>query len=270
MGEKYTLQNKVVWQGKITGSLADSLYPSFYKSIMKKEAFFSENFKSLLEDANPENITAKFIPLYKSEIMNRKSFTLNRNEIIDSILQRITKNPLKYKLLSISSVSDDKKIFGAAVFSVANKKLSMAFRAYKRDLGAETLKHKASLDYWGEKIIREYGTNLGLEIFSYGRDSHPYIGKERVGWALYKLKAGTKPKLPRLDNPEKPVKTIEINKSFLLSKNKPVIFFDSPSDNGFYQNCSFYYPYGSVHESFVNEFKVVCEWAGILFNPVSH
>lgn len=270
MKKTYRLQNRIVWQGKITEDLAGSFCPSFYRDIKKKEALFSENFKPLFEDATLENITAKFIPLYRSEIMDRESFTLNRNQIIDSILERIKHNPLKYKLLSISHIADETKFFGAAIFSIIDKKLSMAFKAYQRDLGVEALKHKASLDYWGEKIIREYGFKMGLAIFSYGRDTHPYVGRKRVGLALYKLKAGTKPKLPKMNNPEKPVETMEINESFLLSKNEPVVFFSSPNENGFYQNCYFYYPADSVHESFINEFRVVCEWAEILFNPICY
>ncbi len=91
-----------------------------------------------------------------------------------------------------------------------------------------------------------------------------------VGLALYKLKAGAKPKIPRLDDPEKPVETFEINEFFLFSKNEPVVFFDYPNEECFYQNCYFYYPSESVHTSFINEFKVVCGWAGITFTPVSY
>lgn len=268
MGKKYTLQNKIVWRGKITENLATSFYPSFYKDIKKKESLFSENFKVVFKDATLDDLKDKLIPLYQSEIMDRENFNLDRSNIIDSIIQRVLKNPSKYKLLFISD--NVGTLVGATLFSIVGDTLQMAFRAYRRDVRIKSLKHKASLDYWGEKLVREFGIRNRLTIFSHGRDTHPYIGRRRVGLALYKLKAGTRPKLSQLDNPEKPVETLEIDETFLLKKNEPVVFFDSPNNEGFYQSCSFYCPTGLVHESFINEFEVVCNWAGIVFNSVGY
>jgi hypothetical protein len=268
MEKDFSIQDKIIWHGKISSDLETCFYPSFYKDILKRESMFSENFQASFEDATLENLKNKFIPIYQTEIMSREKFTLEKNSIIGSLVERVEKNPSRYKFLFICS--NDGELFGASMFSVLGNKLQMAFRAYKREIKINTLKHKASLDYWGEKLIREYGARAGLNVFSYGRDTHPYVGRDRVGLALYKLKTGTKPKVPDLDNPEKPVKTISIDDSSLLSQEEPVVFFSNPGDDEFYQNCFLYCPKNSLHESFINEFKIVCEWAGLIFKTVEY
>lgn len=266
--DHFLLQNKIIWHGQISSELSASFYPSFYKDIVKREALFSENFKVIFEDATAGNLKTSFIPLYQTEIMSRENFTLEKETIIASILQRVTENPSKYKLLSIYSNEDE--LYGAALFSITGNKLGMAFKAYRRDINISALKHKASLDYWGEKLIREYGVSSGLSIFSYGRDSQPYIGLSRIGLALYKLKAGTRPKVPDLTDPKKPVETKTIDVSFLFSLNEPVVFFNNPAANDLYQDCFLYYPKNSLHDSFINEFRVVSEWAGLNFKSVTY
>lgn len=266
--DHFLLQNKIIWHGQISSALSASFYPSFYKDLVKREPIFSENFKALFEDATVENLKIKFIPLYQTEIMSRKDFVLEKETIIDSIIRRVAENPSKYKLLSICG--NDNELYGTALFSITENKLSMAFKAYRRDIPISALKHKASLDYWGEKLIREYGISSGLSIFSYGRDSQPYIGLGRIGLALYKLKAGTRPKVPALNNPGKPVETKTIDASFLFSLNEPVILFNNPADDDFYQDCFLYYPKNSLHDSFINEFRVVSEWAGLNFKSVAY
>ena len=268
MQQKFLLHNKIIWHGKILNNLSSCFYPSFYKDILKREKLFLENFKYSFEDASVKNLTDNFIPIYQTEIMSRDNFNLKKDEIINSILERVEKNPQKYKFLFIHS--NDGELFGGTLFSIVDNKLQMAFRAYKRDINISTLKHKASLDYWGEKLIREYGNNLGLTIFSYGKDTHPYIGRNRIGLALYKLKAGTRPKIPNLNDPEKPIKIISFDNSFLLTQKEPLLFFSNPNTDGFYQNCFLYYPKNSIHESFINEFKIVSKWAGILFESIAY
>lgn len=268
MHKDFVIQNKIIWQGKFSNDLSTCFYPSFYKDILRREPVFSKNFKAFFENATMENLKNKFIPIYQTEIMSRKNFTLEKNTIVSSVIERVEKNPLKYKFLFV--YSNDGELFGATLFSIVGDKLQMAFRAYRRDIKINILKHGASLDYWGEKLIREYGAKIGLNIFSQGRDTHPYIGRDRIGLALYKLKTGTKPKMPDLNNPEKPVEIRQINNSFLFSKKEPIVFFDNPDNNKFYKNCFFYYPKDSLHESFVNEFEVVSEWAGIAFKSIDY
>jgi len=268
MKKVFLLHNKIIWHGKISSDLSTCFYPSFYKDILKRERVFSENFQASFEDATIENLKKKFIPIYQTEIMSRESFTLDKNSIINSVIERVEKNPSRYKFLFISD--NDGKLFGATMFSISDNKLQMAFRAYKREMEIDTLKHKASLDYWGEKLIREYGVKMGLNIFSYGRDTHPYAGKHRVGLALYKLKAGTKPRVPDLKDPQKPVEILSFDDSFLFSQKKPLVFFNNPDNNALYQNCFLYYPKNSLHESFINEFKIVSEWASLIFKAVEY
>lgn len=262
-----SIQDKVIWNGTVTPVLADSFYPSFYKDILKREAVFSKHFTPVFEDARMKNLEGLFLPLYRAEIMSRTDYTLDRGKIIKSIRERIRKNSSRYKFLFI--FSKEGELFGATLFSFVGDKLQVAFRAYKRDVAISALKHKASLDYWGEKLLKEYAVKLGATILSHGRDSHPYIGRKRIGLALYKLKVGSRPRIPKMDNPEKPVHTIEIKESFLCSQHEPVVFFCSPDENGFYKESVFYYPSRSVHESFVNEYRVVCGWAGILLHTIS-
>lgn len=268
MEKVFSLHNKIIWHGKISSDLSACFYPSFYKDILKRERVFSKNFRASFEDATIENLKNKFIPIYQTEIMSRESFTLEKNSIIDSIIERVEKNPSRYKFLFI--FGNDGELFGATMFSVLDNKLQMAFRAYKREIKISALKHKASLDYWGEKLIREYSVKAGLDVFSYGRDAHPYTGRDRIGLALYKLKTGTRPKVPDLNNPEKPVENILIDDLLLFSQKEPTVFFSNPDDEEFYQNCFLYYPKNSLHESFVNEFKVVSEWAGLVFKTVEY
>jgi len=268
MENVFLLHNKIIWHGKISSDLSTCFYPSFYKDILKREQVFSENFQASFEDAAIENLKSKFIPLYQAEIMSRDSFTLDKSSIINSMIERVEKNPSRYKFLFING--NDGELFGASIFSASRDKLQMAFRAYKREINISTLKHKASLDYWGEKLIREYGAKMGLRIFSYGRDTHPYIGKDRVGLALYKLKAGTKPRVPNLNDPQRPVELLALDDSFLFSQKKPLVFFSNPGDDEFYQNCFLYYLKDSLHESFVNEFKKVSEWAGLIFKSIEY
>lgn len=268
MEKVFSLHNKIIWHGKIFSDLSTCFYPSFYKDILKRERVFLENFQVSFEDATIENLKKKFIPIYQTEIMSRESFTLDKNSIINSIIERIENNPSHYKFLFICG--NDGKLFGATMFSISDNKLQMAFRAYKREIKMNTLRHKASLDYWGEKLIREYGAKAGLDVFSYGRDTHPYIGKDRVGLALYKLKAGTKPKVPDLKDFQKPVEILTLGDSFLFSQKKPLVFFSNPGNDDFYRNCFLYYPKNSLHESFVNEFKTVSEWASLIFEAVEY
>lgn len=264
----FSIHNKIIWHGKISSDLSSCFYPSFYKDILKRERVFSENFQVSFENATIENLKNKFIPIYQTEIMGRDDFTLDKTNIITSIIEKVEKSPSHYKFLFICG--NDGELFGASMFSVLDNKLLMAYRAYKREMKIETLKHKASLDYWGEKLIREYSVKMGLNIFSYGRDTHPYIGRNRIGLALYKLKAGTKPKVPDLNNPEKPVKNILIDDSYLFSQKEPSVFFSNSGDDEFYQNCFLYYPKNSLHESLINEFKIVSEWAGLVFKAVEY
>jgi hypothetical protein len=268
METKFLLHNKIIWNGKISNDLSTSFYPSFYKDILKREKVFSENFRYSFEDATVENLKNKFIPLYQKEIISREDFTLEKDTIVESLIQRVEKNPSKYKFLFIHDNTGE--LYGAMMFSILEHKLLMAFKAYRRDIKISALKHKASLDYWGEKLLREYSTRLGLKIFSYGRDTHPYVGLGRIGLALYKLKAGTKPMVPNLNNPEKPVEITTVNDSFFLSQKKPIVFFSNPGDDDFYQNCFLYCPKNSIHESFINEFRVVSEWAGITFESIEY
>jgi hypothetical protein len=268
MNSSFLVQDKIIWRGKISDDLAACFYPSFYKDLMKRELLFMENFKFSFEDVTMEKLKDKFIPIYRAEIMNRENFNLERTGIIASIIERVEKNPLKYKFLFIHS--NDGELFGATLFSIIDDKLQMAFRAYRRDININALKHKASLDYWGEKLIREYGAKMRLAVFSHGKDTHPYGGRNRIGLALYKLKVGTRPKVPKLDNPKKPIANISLDESFLLSQKEPIVFFSNPCGDNFYQNCFLYSPKDSLHTSFINEFRLVCEWAGLIFKSAEY
>lgn len=81
------------------------------------------------------------------------------------------------------------------------------------------------------------------------------------------MKAGTRPKLA--DVKKYPVETKSVEESFFLSQQEPVVFFTDPNQDGWYTTCHLSYPKGSLHESFVNEFRKVTEWAKIEFDDVA-
>lgn len=196
--------------------------------------------------------------------MGRENYNLDREKIINEIISKVEENPEKYTFFFI--YNHQRELMGATLFSIIENRLGMAFRAYRRDTGVTSLKHKASLDYWGEKLIREYGKMKGLEIFSHGKDSHPYRGRKRIGLSLYKMKTGTRPKMA--DANKYPVETKVFEESFFLSQLEPVVFFTDPQEDGFYRNGYLYYPTHSLHESFINEFQKVSGWAGINFKTI--
>lgn len=142
----------------------------------------------------------------------------------------------------------------------------MGYRALKKDFD-KALSHKATVGYWGEKLIFNYGKSLGVQFFSYGKDSNPYIGRSRIGLPLYKIKTGMRPKKPLSTTP---FTTEKKSADFFIKYDEPLLLFSDPDAADFYKSCYLYYPNGSLNESYLTEFEKVLSWAGIAFNPASY
>lgn len=233
---------------------------------MKRESFFNENFIVKFKAATLQDLNDVFMPIYSVEVMSREGYTLNRENIFKEIALKVKNGDGRYNFLFIYDKNNS--LMGATLFSLTENRLGMAFRAYTRNVSAGLLKHKASLDYWGEKLLRDYAKQKSVQVFSHGKDSHPYIGRKRIGLSLYKMKTGTRPKV--LDAGKIPFKTKTFSEDFFLSQSEPSVFFTEPGEENFYSKGFLYYPQNSLHESLINEFKKVADWSGIFFETIAY
>ncbi|MDD3487617.1 MAG: hypothetical protein PHF35_04575 [Candidatus Moranbacteria bacterium] len=209
-------------------------------------------------DADMEKLEKKFVPLYMKEIASRQDFTLDREKIVSQLADKISQENY-YKFLFIYY---GKEIVTAIMFSLKNNGLYLSYKANNKDFD-KALSHKATVSYWTEKLIFNYGKSLGIKFFSYGRDSNPYIGKTRIGLPLYKLKTGMKAKKPPTEDS---YDTADFSAESLKKHDQPLFFFTNPDESGFYKDCFLYYPEGSIDESYLKEFKKVTSWSEINFD----
>jgi len=254
----FELDSKITWRRSAKIDIAQAFYPSFYKDIIKRENFFKENFKVEIIDAELEKLNNIFIPLYMEEVAGRSDFTLDKEKISSQLAEKITNNN-NYKFLF---VFDKNEAVTAVLFSLKNNGLYLAYKANKKDFN-KTLSHKATVSYWTEKLIFEYGKERGVSFFSYGKDSNPYFGKTRIGLSLYKIKTGMKPKKPAVNSA---FSVRSFDEQAIKDKNEPVIFFSNPDEKNYYKDCFLYYPHGSINESYLKEFEKIFEWSGIRMN----
>jgi hypothetical protein len=260
--KNFQLDSKIVWRRNSAEDISEVFYPSFYKDINKKELFFNNNFNIEFVGADTDKLKELFLPLYLDEIANRKDFSLDKRTIGDELAQKITANSY-YKFMFIYHHGE---VVATALFSIKNDGLYVGYRAWKKDLG-KALSHKATVSYWGEKLIFNYGKELGVKFFSYGKDSNPYVGHSKIGLPLYKIKTGMRPKKPESTTP---FSTDSYSEAIFTEKGEPAIFFTNSNDHGFYSECYLYFPAGSLSESYLKEFEKVLSWAGLIFNPVSY
>jgi hypothetical protein len=258
----FELENKIIWRRNITETISNVFYPSFYKDIQKREAFFVENFDVQFLDATIDLLKKIYLPIYTEEIINRKDFSLNKDTIEQELTQKIETSRI-YRFMLIW---DKKTLVYAALFSLKNNGLYVGYRALKKDFD-KTLSHKATVGYWAEKLIFDYGKKIGAQFFSYGKDSHPYIGKSKIGLPLYKIKTGMRPKKPLMTTP---FITEKFSLDFFSKNNEPSLFFSNANNEGFYKDCHLYYPINSLDESYLMEFEKVLGWADIKFNPIPY
>lgn len=194
--------------------------------------------------------------------MNRKEYTLDRRRILSELKNKINGSRY-YKFLFIYHKNE---LVYALLFSLKSKGLYFGYRAFKRNVEKIFLR-KATVSYWAEKLIFEFGKQQGATFFSRGKDSHPFLGRKRLGLPLYKLKTGMKPRIP-LSNTI--FETTSLGESEILKKNSPFLFFSEENEAGFYSVCNLYYPEGSVEDSFLNEFSKVAAWSGLRLNIVKY
>lgn len=258
----FQLDSKIVWRRSSTNDISKVFYPSFYKDINKKESFFIDNFQVEFVDADIDKLNNLFMPLYLEEIGSRKDFSLDKKNIGKELAQKIATNNY-YKFMFIYH---QKNVVATALFSLKNEGLYVGYRAWRKDMD-KTLNHKATVSYWGEKLIFNYGNELGVKFFSYGKDSNPYIGRSKIGLPLYKIKTGMRPKKPEITTP---FTTVSYSETSLTEKNELFLFFSNADNQGFYKTCHLYYPADSLSESYLKEFEKVLLWAEISFNPISY
>jgi hypothetical protein len=261
---EFKLASKIIWRRELNKDISETFYSSFYKDIEKRESFFKENFKVEFVDATVDKLRTLFFPLYVEEIMNRQDFSLDKNEEeMRKELEDKLNGSVPYKFMFIFHES---KLVTAALFSLKNNGLYVGYRAVKK-IDDKNLNHKATVSYWGEKLLFNYGKELGVAFFSYGKDSNPYIGKGRVGLPLYKIKTGMRPKRPL---PTTDFSDDSYSEEMITKLNEPVLFFCNEDSDGYYQNCYLYFPNGSINESYLKELTKVISWAGINFNVISY
>lgn len=267
MDKTFSLQNKIIWRSEIEKDLSKAFYPSVYKDMCKKQSFFEENFSWKIYSADRDKINNIFLPIYKKEIASRNNYTLDRENIAEKIFSKLDNNPSDYRLLCIKDNKEN--VLGVTLFSIKGKVFYMAYRAFKR-FEDKSLSRKATLDYWGEKIVRDFSFDYGgLELFSHGKDSHPYNGR-RIGLALYKIKVGTRPMQAFDYDSGKSLDFIDFKEEYFIQRKEPVLFFYNPGKDNYFLNCNLYFPKDSLHHSFVNEFKSVMEWAKIDFEYLDY
>lgn len=259
--KSFELTSKIVWRKEAVGDIEKNFYPSFYKKIIKKESFFKENFEVKIVKADKENLKSIFIPFYEKEVKSRNDFVLSRENISNEIIQKAESKCDYWMLLAYYHG----ELFLATLFSIKNEGLFFAYRVFKRDVEEKSFLHGATVSYWGEKLIYEYGLGKGVKFFSRGRDSHPFIGKTRIGLPLYKLKTGMKPMRPLVENS---FEEKEYEEKFFIEKSEPALFFCNENENKFYKDVYLYYPANSLERSFVKEFEEVIKWSGLNFYPV--
>lgn len=260
--EIFQLDNKIRWRRDANVDISQAFYPSFYKDIMKRDSFFKDNFRVEIIDASIDILKNKFEPLYMSEVASRDDFTLNRNEIMSQLADKIAKNNI-YKFLFVYYGNE---VVTEALFSLKKDGLYMGYKANKKDFD-KTLSHKATVSYWTEKIIFDYGKSVGVKYFSYGKDSNPYFGKTRIGLPLYKIKTGMKPKKPDSDSN---FVIAEYSEESLKKRGEPILFFNNPNRANFYTNCFLFCPNELLNESYLKEFEKVFKWAAINLNLIRY
>jgi len=252
--KKFELASKIIWRKSANQDITSSFYPSFIKDIDKKEAFFQKNFIVEIMAADTINMNELFLPLYMGEVASREDFTLNKKTVANDLLKKVEGSSL-YKLMVIHH---DSALVSVMLFSLKDGGLHIGYRATKKNVSRNT-NHKATVSYWGEKLIFQYGKECGVSFFSYGKDSHPFFGKN-IGRPLYKLKTGMRPRAP-IDTTTFSV--ISMKEKELAKTNGPVLFFDEPNQEGFYTQCHLYYSSDLVNDGYAKEFGAVLSWAGI-------
>lgn len=260
--KEFHLDSKIVWRRNAAHNISDVFYPSFCKDINKKESFFIDNFEVEFVDADIDKLNNLFMPLYLEEIGSRKDFSLDKNSIGNELAQKIeTNNYYKFMFIYYQGA-----VVATALFSLKNDGLYVGYRAWKKDLDS-ALNHKATVSYWGEKLIFNYGKELGVKFFSYGKDSNPYLGRAKIGLPLYKIKTGMRPKKPEATTP---FTTDPYAEAFFTKQKEPSLFFSDSDALGFYKTCTLYYPCGSLSDSFIKEFEKVFLWAELSLKSISY
>ena len=257
----HRIDSKIVWSKNSEIEIAENFYPSVYKELLQKEIFLKENFKVEIVDATMENLNNLFLPLYFQEVASRDDFTLSRETIALDIAKKLESSGYEFMFIYFQN-----KLIFAWLFCFKKEGLLMAYRAFNKVFD-KTISNKSPISYWAEKILLAHGKSRGVKFFSHGKDSHPYIGKSRIGLPLYKIKAGVKPRKPSSNDKSSMEKLLTGKDS---KKSEPVLFFSDADSNGFYKNCHLYFPEKSLSESYLNEFEKVMNWAKIKFIPVSY
>ena len=255
--KKFRLPNKIVWIKNNISDASETFYPSFYKETIKRESFFENNFEVQFLDADIDKLKNIFLPLYLEEVASKKDFTLGKDYIVNKLMDSI-KNSDLYKFIFV--YHKDKLVI-ATLFSLKNNGLYICNRAFDRDFDKK-LSHGATISYWMEKLIFEYGINRNVKFFSRGKDTHPYTGKSRIGLPLYKFKTGFKPRKPM---PETKFIENDMTEGFFRERNEPILFFYNEDSDGFCKDAYLYYPPDSISRDYLNEFKKVIEWSGLNF-----
>lgn len=259
--KNFELPAKIIWRRNSFEDMSKIFYPSFYRDLQKELPFFQKNFDFLFIDANPGSIRKYFLPLYETEVMARPDYALNKETIVQELLEKVARSDT-YRLLYVSCQG---RVVLATLFSLRDNGLFIGYRAYNRNFD-KTLNRRATAAYWGEKLIFDYSKNQGVNFVSRGQDTHPFQGTPNIGRPLYKLKTGVRPKVLL----KKKSRLVSLSENEIMTDRQPLLLFDTFDAEGFCQNGFLYYPKNTLEDSYINEFQKVFKWAEISFFPVPY
>jgi hypothetical protein len=244
---KIKIYKKVNWKTDLTKTWQEVYYPSLVPNIIKSDSYFYQHFEIKIINVTEEVLHSLIFPVYTTEIVQRENYIFDGSEQKQKILYNLYSD-IPYQLLAVFK-RDDNEFVGGCLFSIREEFISVAIRAFKRDI-TKRYKSKTTLDYWVDTKLYDHCKNIRT-VLSHGSDSYPIV--QRLGLPLFKLKVGAKPAVSY--NQEYQLFTPEE-----LHSNLPLMYFSNPK-KGIYQEANIIC--NDNNDSVINSLVPVLEWAKI-------
>lgn len=250
--QSYLIHSKISWQEMVGDNWEEVFYPSLVKKIRKSDEYFTQTFDFSVNPLTEKEMQT-FFDLYEKEIATRENYVYEKNEQLE-ILQRNITNGVSYALASFA-LKESSSFAGGMIFSLREKKYSIALRTFDRDIRS-TYKSQTTIDFWAEKAFYEYTKDQGMGIITHGTDNYPNTG--RIGLPLFKLKVGGRPRIAFKEHD-----MLTLSEDELLQKDEPTLFWDDPDENKFFKTCHLFHKNSNIDEFVLGELKKVLEWSNI-------
>ncbi len=127
-----------------------------------------------------------FIPMYEGRMKEKQS------PRIYNVRGTTLANPDKTKVFYTLTLFEAGIPLGATIFSLTNRRLSIAYRTYATEWHKAKLTASPSL--YAEWVIAEYALKQQMQRFVHGRNQNPYGIFSNIGLAIFKLSVGCIPK----------------------------------------------------------------------------